>query len=219
MPVPEVTEQQTRRRRGRPAAGAPDAIVVAALNLLSTDGLAQFTTREVARRAGVSEASVFYHFGDKIGLLHQAMLSGLAPLKAIEPDVLAGDVERLLAQTLAEIATGLEAFFDRAMPVLSTVQADAGLRAAFARRLTQGDNGPHRGVQSVDKHLTGMKQRGQVDPAADSQAAALMLVGTCFLRSWQRYLAGPRRKPTLAELAETVNALADFLEPARPGSR
>src|SRR6516165_4200528 len=186
MPVPEVTEQQTRRRRGRPSAGARDAIVAAALDVLNTDGLAQLTTREVARRAGVSEASVFYHFGDKIGLLHQAMLTGLEPLKAIDPDVLAGDVERPLAETLAEIATGLEAFFDRAMPVLSTVQADSDLRAAFARRLIQGDNGPHRGVQLLDKHLAGMKQRGRVDPGADSRAAALMLVGACFLRSWQR---------------------------------
>jgi AcrR family transcriptional regulator len=218
MAVPEVTEQQTRRPRGRPSAGARDAIVAAALDLLGTDGMAQLTTREVARRAGVSEASVFYHFGDKIGLLHQAMLSGLEPLKAIDPDVLAGDVERPLAETLAEIATGLEAFFDRAMPVLSTVQADADLRAAFARRLIQGDNGPHRGVQLLDSHLTGMKQRGQVDPDADSQAAALMLVGACFLRSWQRHLSGPRRKPTLPGLAETVHALAEFLEPRRAAS-
>jgi hypothetical protein len=74
-------------------------------------------------------------------------------------------------------------------------------------------------VQLVDQHLTDMKQRGQVDPGADRQAAVLMLVGTRFLRSWQRYLVGPRRKPTLPELAETVNALADFLEPPRPASR
>jgi AcrR family transcriptional regulator len=193
--------------------------VASALDLLNTDGLAQLTTREVARRAGVSEASVFYHFGDKIGLLHQAMLTGLEPLKAIDPDVLAGDVERPLAETLAEIATGLEAFFDRAMPVLSTVQADADLRAAFAQRLIRGDNGPHRGVQLLDKHLTGMKQRGQVDAGADGQAAALMLVGACFLRSWQRHLAGQQRKPTLPDLAETVDALARFLEPHRVASR
>jgi AcrR family transcriptional regulator len=162
---------------------------------------------------------VFYHFSDKIGLLHEAMLTGLEPLKAIDPDVLAGDVERPLAETLAEIATGLEAFFDRAMPVLSTVQADSDLRAAFARRLIQGDNGPHRGVQLLDKHLAGMKQRGRVDPGADSRAAALMLVGACFLRSWQRRLAGPRRKHTLPDLAETVHALAEFLGPPRAPSR
>jgi AcrR family transcriptional regulator len=218
MAVSEVTAEQARRPRGRPSAGARDAIVAAALDLLTMDGLAHLTTREVASRAGVSEASVFYHFGDKVGLLHEAMLSGLQPLKSVDPDVLAGNVERPLAETLAQIATALEGFFDHAMPILSTVQADTALRTAFAQRLIQGDNGPHRGVQLLDKHLTGMKQRGQVDPGADSQAAALMLVGACFLRSWQRHLAGSRRKATLPDLTDTVQALAQFLKPARPAS-
>ncbi len=201
------------RRRGRPSAGVRDAVLAAALDLISNEGLAQLTTREVARRAGVSEASVFYHFTDKVGLLHEVLLAGLEPLKALDPNVLSGYAGRPLSETLLEIATAIDHFLDRAMPVLAAVQSDAGLRAAFSDRLVKGDTGPHRGVQLLTQCLTGMVDSGLVDPEVDAEAAGLLLVGACFLRAWQRYLAGPRRKETLPGLSQTVQALAQLLSP------
>jgi AcrR family transcriptional regulator len=191
-----------------------EAVLSAALELIGDEGLAQLTTREVARRAGVSEASVFYHFTDKVGLLHEVMLAGLEPLEVLDPDVLSGHADRPLSETLLEIATAIDHFLDRAMPVLAAVQSDAGLRTAFADRLVKGDNGPHRGVQLLAQYLTGMAESGLVDSDVDAEAAGLLLVGACFLRAWQRHLAGPSRKETLPGLPQTVQALAQLLSPA-----
>src|SRR5579864_5011074 len=75
-----VTDK-TRRPRGRPPSGGREAILDATLALLREQGIANLTSREVAARAGVSDASVYYHFGDRAGLLQAVFESGMKPLK------------------------------------------------------------------------------------------------------------------------------------------
>jgi AcrR family transcriptional regulator len=210
--VPDI--EPAKRGRGRPSTGAREAIVAAALELIGDHGLARLTTREIARRAGVSEASVFYHYGDKIGLLQAAVLAGLGPLKSLDPGTPAGHSDRPLAETLLQTAAALESFFDRALPLLETVQSDPALRAEFADGLVKRDRGPHRGVRFVHEQLTALTERGLVRSDANTEAAALLLVGACFLRAWSRRLAGARRERTLPSLDETVRALAQLLAPA-----
>ena len=214
--MPDAVPEPARRGRGRPSAGAREAILAAALELISDRGLAHVTTREVARRAGVSEASLFYHYRDKVGLLQEVVLAGLEPLRALDEDTLAGRTDEPLETTLRKIATALESFLDRAMPVVEAVQADADLRAEFGARLAERDLGPHRGVRLVAQHLDDMKERGAVRPDADSQAAALMLAGGCFLRSWQRYLTG-RGNDVLPSLEEMTQGMARLLSPLACG--
>src|ERR1017187_2615406 len=90
----------TRRPRGRPSTGVRAAILASALEIISGDGLDQLTTRAVARRAHTSKASVFYHFGDMVGLLQEAVLAGLGPLKAMDREALSGPIEHPPADTL-----------------------------------------------------------------------------------------------------------------------
>lgn len=209
-----MAEEPQARRRGRPPAGAREAILAAAGDLISEADLATLTTREVARRAGVSEASVFYHFGDKAGLLEQVVLAGLTPLKA--PGLGAeGPGGESLAGTLGRLATALEAFFDHAMPVLAAVQSDAGLRRSLAKRLVDGDLGPHRGVQLLSQQLIMLSAGGQADPGVDPEAASLLLIGACFLRSWERQMTGTERAPTLPALPDVVHTLAQLLAPGQ----
>ena len=182
----------TRRPRGRPSTGVREAILAAALEIISGDGLDQLTTRAVAKRARTSEASVFYHFGDKVGLLQAAVLAGLGPLKALDPAALTGAFEQSPAETLGVITAALERFFDHAMPVIATIQADASLRRAFAERLVEGDLGPHRGVQLLADYLRAMVARGVVRADLDCEAVAMMVVGACFLAAWQRAMSGDR---------------------------
>ena len=203
----------TRRPRGRPSTGARDAILAAALEILSGDGLDQLTTRAVAKRARTSEASVFYHFGDKVGLLQAAVIAGLGPLKALDPAALTGALERSPAETLGVITAALERFFDHAMPVMATIQADASLRRAFAERLVEGDLGPHRGVQLLADYLRAMVARGAVRADLDCEAVAMLVVGACFLAAWQRAMSGSSGAGKLPELGRVVEALSALLAP------
>lgn len=215
--MPDAVAEPPKRGRGRPSAGAREAILAAALGLIRAEGLGKLTTREVARRAGVSEASVFYHYGDKVGLLQAVILAGLKPLADLGEGVLTGGAGQPLEATLLQIATALEDFLDRTMPVVEALQSDAAVRAEFAARLTEQDLGPHRGVRLVREHLDQMRERGAVRPDADTEAAALMLVGGCFLRAWQRHLTG-RADEVLPSMAKATAAMAHLLGPGTAGS-
>ena len=214
-----MPDESRVRGRGRPPAGVREAILAAAREVISTGGLPKLTTREVARRAGVSEASVFYHFQDKAGLLEHVVLDGLTALKAPIPGLAEGDGgEASLDGLLLHTGTALEAFFDHIMPVVAAVQSDADLRHAFAERMVKGDLGPHRGVQLLSQYLEVMAATGEASADVDARAAALMLIGACFLRSWERQMAGPERGQTLPSLASVVGALVQLLAPPGPQS-
>src|SRR5580698_5096589 len=110
--------EEPPRRRGRPPSGGREAILEATLALLREGGVANLTSREVAARAGVSDASVYYHFGDREGLLRATYEHGMKPLIVIE-DPPAESLETLLATHFA----ALEQFFDDALPILHAAQA------------------------------------------------------------------------------------------------
>jgi AcrR family transcriptional regulator len=210
--MPE-TVSQPRRGRGRPRGGAREAIVAAAWELIGEQGIAHLTTRAVARRAGVSEASLFYHFTDKLGLMHAVLLAGLEPLRTLDINLSSQEGHGSLEETMLAIATGLDDFFGQVLPVLETVQADTALRDDFATELAGHDLGPHRGVQLVARHLRALQHAGLANPAADTEAAGLLLVGACFLHSWTRRLDGPGRDPKLPTTSEAASMLAQLLTP------
>jgi hypothetical protein len=139
------------------------------------------------------------------------MVAGLGPLKDLDPEELAGRGTRPLSAVLTDVASALDRFFERAMPIFTSVQSDRDLRTAFAARLTDGDRGPHRGVQLIGGYLEAMKATGQVDPAADSAALAMLLVGAAFLRAWQGQLLGTVSTP-LPATDRTVRAVVDLVK-------
>lgn len=199
-------------KRGRPAGGARGAILSAAIELIKEHGLAHVTTREVARRAGVSEASVFYHFHDKVGLLQAVVLAGLAPLDALDPAELDGRAGRSLAEALFEIGTAFEAFFDRALPVCEAVQADTALRKEFTERLVERDLGPHRGVELLATVFEKMNESDRIDEDVDRRATALLVIGAAFLRAWVHHLSAGALSDRLPDQRAVAETLARLIE-------
>jgi AcrR family transcriptional regulator len=214
----DARAERAPSKRGRPPSGADEAIVAAALEIVTREGLSHLTTKEAARRAGVSEASVFYHFGDKLGLLRAVVLAGLAPLERFDPSQLADDASEPLQETLTAVARAFEAFFGSSLPIFEAIQADSEIRQVFAQGLVDRDLGPHRGVRFLAVLIEAMRRSGRIAEGVDADALAALLVGACFLRAWTRHLA----KELWSELpdAETIAAaLAQLVAEAEPGTR
>jgi AcrR family transcriptional regulator len=148
---------------------------------------------------------IHYHFGGKAGVLEAALLAGLQPLRELDRRVSTEVGRRPLEEVILELASGLEQFYSRVLPVFEAIQSDAGLRKAFRRRLATRDLGPHRAVRLVERHLQAARERGDLT-GADVSSSPLLLVGACFLRAYQQRLLGPRG-PRLPDLEPTVAAL------------
>jgi AcrR family transcriptional regulator len=203
--------EEAPKRRGRPPAGGREAILAATLELVREHGVARLTTREVADRAGVSEASVYYHYSDKAGLLRAVLESGLEPLRTFAERGIPGG-ER--ADVLAGFARALERFLDQALPVLFAAQSDARLREDLAAYMAENDLGPHRGVRALGDYLAAEQAQGRARAGVDPQATGFLLVAACFLRATQRQIMGAasHREP-LPSLERTVAALDALLRP------
>jgi AcrR family transcriptional regulator len=173
------------KRRGRPPSGGREAIVEAALQLLRDEGIANLTSREVAARAGVSDASVYYHFGDRAGLLQAVFEQGMKPLK-----FMAGlDLEQLEPAAVIRAAfTALEQFFDDVLPIMHAAQADQELRSSIARFVEAKELGPHKGVALLGSYLRAQQKAGNVRAEADPDAIALTVIDTAFAQAARKQM-------------------------------
>jgi AcrR family transcriptional regulator len=203
----EMTDGE-RKKRGRPPSGGKEAILTSTLELLRERGIARLTTREVAARAGVSEASVFYHYGDRVGLLMAVFAHGLEPLQEANRGGISGPDH---TATLLGFSKGIEGFLDQALPVFTAAQSDAELRDALARHMEEHDLGPHRGVEALATYLAAEQEAGRVRRDVDPRAVAANLVGSSFMRVYQRQMLGHGKG--LPSARQSVETLATMLEP------
>jgi len=198
------------RRRGRPPAGGREAILAAALELLRERGIARVTAREVAGLAGVSEASVFYHYKDRAGLLRAVFEQGLRPLQELAESVARSGPD--LHEILVRYGTTLERFLDQALPVMAAAQSDVALRDAMTEYMTEQDLGPHRGVAALGEFLAAEQAAGRVRAGVDPYATAMLFVGACYTRAAQRQM--PAHVVELPALEDVIGAFEGLLAPA-----
>ena len=199
------------KRRGRPPAGGREAILKAALELLRERGISRLTTREVAARAGVSEASVFYHYRDRAGLMRAVFAEGLGPLVALkDAGEVSGPDRRKVLKRLGE---AIERFLEQALPVLTAAQSDAELADELAVYMRENDLGPHRGVRLLGVYFAEQQRDGLIRDDVDTEAVASMFVSTCLTRAFQASMRLPKR--SLPPLSAVIDSLDRMLEPPR----
>jgi AcrR family transcriptional regulator len=206
------TEPTSARKRGRPAEGVREAIIETTLAMIAERGVARLTTKEIARAAGVSEASIYYHFEDKPALVEAVILDGiLAPFQGFTRGFPERAAERPVEEALQDFAMALSAFWERILPLLSAVQSDVDLRSNFQERVNQLDLGPHRGVRLIGAYLAGQKERGRVRLDVDAEQAAMLVCGACYLIGYQKHMLGGSAKRKLPSLRATVSGMAGLL--------
>jgi AcrR family transcriptional regulator len=199
------------RRRGRPPSGGREAIVAATLCLLRERGASRLTTREVAARAGTAEGTVFYHFGDRTGLLMAVINDGLRAFADVhfgQPDP-GSDIGTLLDR----FTSALEGFLDIAVVAMIAAQSDAELRDGMAQYFLARNVGPHRGVELLGGALRRAQSAGLVRTDIDAEALAMMVIGSCFLRVALQQMIGSDYSAKFPDRAELVRTVTTMLAP------
>jgi AcrR family transcriptional regulator len=184
--------------------GTRDRILDAAAEVIRTRGMANATTREIAKAAGYSEATLYKHFTGKVELL-VAVLRERTPgfahlsraLATAEPD---------LTTALTAIAAAAIEFYTASFPMLASIFSDPSILAAHTAGLRAVGAGPHRVNEAVVDYLRAQQSRGAIRPDADLAAAAALLIGGCFQHAFLGHMHGPDHRPDKSA-AESFAAL------------
>lgn len=163
------------------------------------------TTREVAAVAGVSEGSIFYHFGDRAGLLLAVFAQVHMPLTDLRNRGLGeGDIRT----TLVSYMRTVEAFLADSLLLLYSANSDAEVRDSVHSFIREHDMGQHRGIEILGAYLADAQERGELRADVDARAVAFLVLSTCANRvSMQLLMKHNKGMRGPEETADTILAL------------
>jgi AcrR family transcriptional regulator len=190
-----------------------DRIVAAAAEVMRTRGLARATTKEIAKAAGYSEATLYKHFEDKtdlfLAVLGERGPTNLAPVLAALPGRVGEDP---VEDVLRDVAVAAADFYARGFPMAASLFADPALLTAHITALRNRGAGPQLVGHAVAEYLAAEQSHGRVSKEVDARAAAGLLLGACLERAFLGHFA--EQDQSVGEFADSVVvALVSGLRP------
>ena len=174
-----------------------EMIVAAALPLVAEYG-AKVTTSQVARVAGIGEATIFRVFADKEELLDAVMAEALRHDHVIR-EIASIPLDEPLADRLAEAAEALSAHLTRLMSVMGALHTSGYRHEQEGAAERQADKGPG----AVDGRDPGRGQRAVRAGRAGAAGAA---------RAGRRDVPGPAVQPGAAAGAVAALTTAELVD-------
>lgn len=182
----------------------PERLLDAAETLMRTSGLANATTKAIAREAGCSEAALYKHFANKEELFVRVLMERRPNAGAMMAALTTDPREQSVEERLAVIARYASLFYADAMPMAASLFADPVLLTRHREGVRQIGAGPHVVLEALKGHLVRELERGRLRPDADPQAAAALLLGACFQRAFFLHFSGPDTVQPVEEFAPAV---------------
>lgn len=171
----------TRPRSRQAGATTREEILDAAHRVMVERGLANATTKEIARAAGYSEATLYKHFEGKLQLFVAVLGERLPGFGATVADLYGRAGEGDLVANLAAIARSAIDFYRSSFPLAVSLFAEPELLKAHAAALAAYDNvGPEQPNLGVAAYFRAEQEIGRIPAEVDVDAAAATLVGACF---------------------------------------
>jgi AcrR family transcriptional regulator len=162
-------------------------IVRAAGQVIKEKGLARATTKEIAEAAQCSEGSLYRYFTSKEELFLAVLSEQLPAFLPTLRDLAARVGRDAVRRNLERVGLAALAFFDESIPMFASVFAEPTLLAQHGEWMRTTDTGPHRAAALIADYLRCEQKLGRVHPDARPEAAADMLLGACYLRSFTRH--------------------------------
>jgi AcrR family transcriptional regulator len=190
---------------GRPKVVSTDQILQAARELFLEQGFS-VTTAAIARRAGVSEGSIFKRFSTKEQLFFSALgVPEPTWMEEVERRAGQGDVRENLTHILIQLID----FFLDLVPRLSMLWASRALSPGKALAFWQCDEDPPplRGLRTLTRYFEKEAGLSRIRPG-DEEVCARMLLGSAqnyvFFSMFGFHLAAPIPKEEYARRVASV---------------
>ncbi|MFA7767221.1 TetR/AcrR family transcriptional regulator [Streptomyces sp. NPDC048723] len=182
----------------------PERLLDAAEKLMRTSGLANATTKAIAREAGCSEAALYKHFANKEELFVRVLLERTPNAGPLMVALQADPAERGVEEALAEIAEHASLFYADAMPMAASLFAEPALLTRHREGVQEIGAGPHLVLDALAGRLRRELDAGRLRPDADPRAAAALLLGACFQRAFFLHFSGAHVVQPVEEFAPAV---------------
>lgn len=165
--------------------------MAAAAEVMATRGLAHTTTKEIARAAGYSEATLYKHFRDKEELFFCVMRERL-PSGFIETlaDLPARAGHGSVRATLEDIARKAVPFYEQSIPMMASVFSEPVLLARHRDGLRAAGLGPHLANTALAGYLRAEQRLGRISRSVRPEAGAALLLGACFQHAFLAQFVG-----------------------------
>jgi AcrR family transcriptional regulator len=163
-------------------------ILDAVQSLIETEGFMGLTTKEIARKAGCAEGTIFKHFKRKEDLCLAVVLENSPKFKETIAGKRAGTGS--VARNLEDIALAAIRFSDKLIPLAVSLFADADLLARHRQAMRESGKGPKDVFERVAAYVEGEQHIGRLNPKVTPESAAALLLGPCFQRAFIRQAMG-----------------------------
>jgi AcrR family transcriptional regulator len=171
------------------ATATREVILDAAARVLRERGLANATTKEIARAAGFSEATLYKYFRDKLELmvmvLHERGPQFIPMLQTLPRRAGTGSVRAILT----ELATVCITFYRDGFPMFASIFSDPAILNAHRDHLRGRNLGPHRANEGLAEYLRAEQALGRISGDADPEAVAGLILGACFQHAFVTFFA------------------------------
>lgn len=164
--------------------GTRDEILDAADKVLRSLGLAKATTKEIAKAAGYSEATLYKHFTDKAEIFLAVLTERMPDLRGMLAELTAKAGNGRVKANLVQVAGTATRFYTQTFPVAVSLFSSQQLLAAHRQRMAELDAGPMYAHDGLVGYLRAEQRHGGIRRGADLNSVASLLLGACFQRAF-----------------------------------
>lgn len=166
----------------RPRTISDDEILKVVRTCVLQEGPA-VSTQTIADQVGVSQATLFKRFGNKVHLISRALLLGMEAPRFIK--TLEAEVDRSNPKNqLLEMASGMHAFFEKMVPCFSALRA-AGIE--LPETLSK-EAPPVRARLAIEQWIRTLQTEGIAKATENPETLSIALIGALQTRSFRRHI-------------------------------
>jgi AcrR family transcriptional regulator len=163
-------------------------ILKATERVILSKGLARVTTKEIARAAGYAEGTLYKHFETKEDLFLAVIQESLPDFVETVQEDRAG--KATVQANLEEIAHATINYYDKLMPLVVSLFADADLLTRHREWMQTQNAGPMRIYERVAAYVEAEQHLDRIDIQRDPFCVAALLLGPCFQYVFLRCFMG-----------------------------
>jgi AcrR family transcriptional regulator len=193
-------------------------IIGATERLLQTKGLAQMTTRNIARDAGVAEGLIYHHFKDKAELIHEVVEQHMHVANNILEKLPLQIGLRTVNENLEEV---LQVAYDshyQIIPIICSVFADHQLQISIQKIMKERELGPQLAIETLALYLAAEQRLGRIAGEVIPLSAAKLLWMVAFQLALDDQFMGREKDMSLIreEIREAIGTILIGLTPRLP---